>query len=97
MPVTVVIEWKVRDDGVIGKVDVLKSVLTKFENPFTHKTVDGSKSETLHTETKKYKSQLAFFRHIVNDYYLSQKFKWERVWDENNLMILKGELKQGGM
>ena len=94
MLVSVLIEWEIKETCVIGEIEILKIVRKDFQNPFNGSTFQGSGHEKIYTEKKEYKSQLAFFRHIVNNYYLSKRFKWQSVCDENNLMILEGEYNE---
>jgi hypothetical protein len=70
----------------------------KVYNPFKRCEVDGVHLEQIHREEKTYTSQLAFFRHIVKDYYTNKRYKWASVHDEpeNNIIFIEGEDTQAG-
>ncbi len=74
--------WADEGGGIFGSVTVSQVIPVKVYNPFKKIEQDGTHLETLHKEEKHYTSQFAFFRHIVNEYYLNKRYKWERVHDD---------------
>ncbi|MBR6902664.1 MAG: hypothetical protein IKN39_02095 [Clostridia bacterium] len=80
--------WADEGGGIVGSVTISKPTPVKVYNPFKHIEVDGVHLDTLHKEEKKYTSQLAFFLHIVKEYYTNRRYKWERVKDDPECCII---------
>ena len=85
--------YKNEGGGITGRITINKPEPIKVYNSFKGAEVDGVHLEELHTENKTYKSQLAFFRYIVKEYYTNKRYKWERVTDEpeSNIIIIEGK------
>ena len=83
-----IIWWADEGGGIVGQVSIYKPTPIKAYNPFKKIEVDGTHLDTLHEEEKHYTSQFAFFRYIVNEYYLNRRYKWEKVKDDPECCII---------
>lgn len=93
MKIQVYIYWGKLESGIYGNITVYTPKPVKVHNPFKGCEVDGVELVELRNESNVYKSQLAFFRYIVNEYYTNKRYKWESVIDEPaaNTIIIEGE------